>query len=143
MIPLSRVKLPPEPPVPLGATCASVGAIVARVPIAHARGASGRGMRQTDALLTRLGQGAFEVAGDLAKEGGVGGGVNRLRHRCLRSRGLCGRGRKAGGLRVGAGTVRAGRRYATVFVSTPPVPCFPRRCPPVRRDLRSRTARDN
>lgn len=34
-------------------------------------------------------------------------------------------------------------RYATTFISTPLVPLFPRRCPPVRRDRRSRTARSD
>src|SRR5882724_2773603 len=72
MIPLSRVKLPPESPVPLGAAGASVSAVVSRIPVTHAGRASGRGVGQTDMLLPRLGQGAFEVAGNLTEKRSMG-----------------------------------------------------------------------
>jgi len=56
---------------PFGTTGAPMGAVVSRVPVAHARRAACGGVRQTDALLARLDQRAFEIAGYFAEKGGV------------------------------------------------------------------------
>lgn len=49
-----------------------MGALVIGVPVTDARGAGGIRMREADVFLAGLGQGAFEVAGDLAEECGMG-----------------------------------------------------------------------
>jgi hypothetical protein len=95
-------------------------------------------VRQAHALLARPDQGAFEIAGNFTEKVSVRGGVNRLRHRSLRARGSSATTEKQASRGVPPERLAWGRRYAMVFVSTPLVPFFPPRCPPVRRDLPSR-----